>query len=83
MGGEEAAATVARDDQTYLTDAEIERLSGRKNGPAQCRALAAQGWKFVPDGNGKPLILRAYHDERMGLAPKRRRGPRLAGLASA
>ena len=69
---------------TYLSAAEIERLTGKKYGKAQCKELAARGWVFEPDANGKPLVLRAYHDQRLGLGeqPARRRRPRLTDLAA-
>jgi hypothetical protein len=68
----------------YLTPAEIERLTGRVYGAAQCKVLAERGWKFEPDANGAPVVLRAYHDMRMGMTPAtKRRGPRLQGLAKA
>ena len=68
---------------TYLTEAEIRALTGRKYPKVQARILAELGWTFQPDGDGRPLVLRAYHDARLGMAPKtaRRRAPRLEGLA--
>jgi hypothetical protein len=47
---------------TYLTDAEVARLTGKKYPKVQARVLAARGWKFALDGAGKVLILRTYHD---------------------
>lgn len=69
----------------YLEPDEIETLTGRKYPGPQCRVLAERGWKFFPDADGRPQVLRAYHDQMMGLTPKQppRRGPRLAGLARA
>ena len=75
---------MTRDEDTYLTEPEIRRLTGRVYPKHQCKVLAEQNWPFSPDGDGKPLVLRAAHDERLGLKTVgRRRGPRLAGLASA
>lgn len=70
-------------DDTYLSAAELERLTGKKYGKAQCKALAERGWVFEPGSDGKPLVLRAYHDARLGMGkPVKRRRPRLTGLAA-
>lgn len=74
-----------RDDLTYLTEAEIARLTGRQYAKVQCRVLASGDWPFSVDADGRPLVLRAVHDKRMGLdtaAAGRKRRPRLAGLAA-
>jgi hypothetical protein len=75
---------VNRDSETYLTEAEIHRRTGRVYHKAQCKALAKLRVPFQVDVDGRPLVLRAV-DERMGglkeKAEKRRR-PRLDGLAS-
>ena len=69
---------------TYLTPAEVHTLTGRTYAAHQVKVLAAQQWVFTVDGDGRPLILRAYHDQRLGLKPApQRRGPRLEGLAAA
>ena len=71
-------------DETYLTEAEIERLTGRTSPAAQCRRLVAIEMPFIPDADGRPLVLRAVHDQRAGLKREKvPRGPRLAGLAAA
>lgn len=74
---------MTRDVDTYLTEAEIRRLTGRVYQKVQCRVLAAQGWPFSVDGDGKPLVLRKAHDERLGnkTTPRHRR-PRLDALAA-
>jgi len=70
----------------YLTPSEIERLTGRKYSKYQRQVLAERGWKFEVDADGRPLILRQLHDERLGAKTEtsaaRRRGPRLEGLSS-
>lgn len=70
-------------DDTYLTEAEIGRLTRRKYAKVQAKVLAERGWLFTLDGDGRPLVLRAYHDQQLGLAPTlaRARRPRLAGLS--
>lgn len=70
-------------DDTYLSADELERLTGKKYGKAQCKVLAARGWVFEPGDDGRPIVLRAYHDQRLGLkGPAKRRRPRLDGLAA-
>lgn len=70
----------------YLTPTEIERLTGRKYSKYQRQVLAERGWKFEVDADGRPLILRQLHDERLGAktvnAANRRRGVRIEGLSS-
>ncbi len=69
----------------YLTPSEIERLTGRKYAKVQRKVLAARGWKFELDADGRPLLLRELHDQRLGVrasTAKRARGPRLEGLSS-
>lgn len=74
---------VMRDADTYLSEAEIERLSGKKYPKVQAKVLAARGWTLELDGDGKVLILRAYHDQRLGLKmPSNKRRPRLENLAA-
>lgn len=74
---------MTRDADTYLTEAEIARLTGKVYPKVQAKVLAERGWTFEFDGDGLPLVLRAYHDRRMGMAPQttRARRPRLAGLS--
>ena len=69
----------------YLTTDELERLTGRKYAKVQRQVLAERGWKFEVDADGRPLVLRQLHDERLGAktsTAKRVRGPRLEGLSS-
>jgi len=74
---------MTRDEETYLSDSEIRRLTRRSYAKAQCKMLGELGWPFQPDGEGRPLVLRAVHDERMGLKPSaKRRRPRLEGLSA-
>lgn len=74
----------ARDADTYLSVAEIRRLTGKVYAKVQVRVLAERGWAFTIDGDGLPLVLRAYHDQQLGMAPTivRARRPRLAGLSN-
>lgn len=71
-----------READTYLTEDEVQALSGKKYPKVQAKALAERGWPLELR-DGRVLILRAYHDQRLGLGkPARRRRPRLAGLAA-
>lgn len=72
------------DAETYLTNAEVQRLTGKKYPKVQARVLAVRGWTFELDGAGRVLILRAYHDQRLGLGKldAKKRRPRLGGLAA-
>jgi len=75
---------MTRDENTYLTEAEIQRLTGRRYPKVQAKVLAENGWTISLDADGRPLVLRAAHDARMGMPQKAaRRGPRLEGLARA
>jgi hypothetical protein len=69
-----------RDTETYLTEAEVKRLSGKTYAKVQARVLAARGWHFELDAGGKVLILRAYHDERLGKLGEPAARPRLEYL---
>lgn len=83
FGAPRALGEERRDENTYLTKAEIRRLTGRKYAKAQCRVLAERKWTFEPDGDGHPLILRSVHDARLGEKRQQKpRGPRLEGLSS-
>jgi hypothetical protein len=74
---------VYTDADTYLTEAEIRHLTKRKYAKAQCKVLADRGWAFEVDGNGYPVVLRAFHDQKLGLKePSKRRRPRLSGLSA-
>jgi len=74
---------MTRDEDTYLSADEIRRITRRTYAKAQCKMLSELGWPFQPDGEGRPLVLRAVHDERMGLkSTTKRRRPRLEGLSA-
>lgn len=47
-----------RDVDTYRTEAEIARLTGRKKATAQRAALRSLGYPFINDGDGRPVMLR-------------------------
>lgn len=76
---------MSHDAETYLTEDEIARLTGRRYPKYQRKVLAEGQWKFEVDADGRPLVLRQLHDERLGAkmsTAKRARGPRLEGLNS-
>ncbi len=47
-----------RDADTYLTEAEIQRLTGKTKATAQRARLRTLGYPFLPDGEGQPVVLR-------------------------
>lgn len=61
----------------FLTRAEIGQLTGRVRYGAQLRWLCANGFESLRDADGRPLVLRAAIDARMGAtlpAPVHSRG---------
>jgi hypothetical protein len=76
---------MTRDEETYLTDVELVRITKKHYAKAQCRVLAElrPPLPFQPGGDGRPLVLRAVHDAWLGLKPaSKRRRPRLEGLSA-
>ena len=65
-----------------LTPEEVRELTGRTYPKHQIDWLTAMKWKFEVGADGHPKIARAYFNDRMGVKPPRRKGPRLAGLAA-
>lgn len=58
------------ESDTYLTKAELTRLTDSPQKRRQIAWLKAGNWAHEIDGTGHPVVLRAYHDERMsGKAP--------------
>lgn len=55
---------------TYLSDAELTELTARSTAGGQIKWLEHQGWPYVRRADGKPRVLRAYHDAKlMGREP--------------
>jgi 23S rRNA G2445 N2-methylase RlmL len=50
----------------YLTSAELRELTGRARPEAQVAWLRRNAWNFALPDAGRPLVLRAYRDYRMG-----------------
>ena len=67
-----------------LSEEELSEITSRKQSAAQRRWLTQQGWTFAVAADGSPKVLRTHAEAKLG-APKerRRRAPRLDGLASA
>lgn len=58
-------------DSRYLTADELTDLTGRRIGYAQAKWLRDHRWPFEVGADGRPRVLRLYHDQRMmGLAAK-------------
>lgn len=55
------------DVHEFLSATELAELSGRKTPSAQKRWLDAQGWRFIENAAGRPIVNRQYCRWRMGL----------------
>lgn len=51
-----------------LTPDELEELTSRTQLAAQRRWLDQYTWRYAVDSDGRPKVLRAYMEERLGLA---------------
>lgn len=58
----------------FLTPAELEALTDFRLPSAQKRWLVKHGWEFEVSGMGRPKVLRAYAEQRMGLAVAKPKG---------
>jgi len=52
----------------FLSDADLIELTGYEKPAAQKRWLDKLGWVFVESAFGKPKVLRAYAEKKLGLA---------------
>ena len=52
----------------FLTRIEIQELTGRERYYAQLRWLRENRWPHETDADGRPLVARAYFEQRFGLA---------------
>lgn len=50
---------------TYLVPQEVHQLTGRKQPAKQCEFLENRGWCFFRNADGRPQILRSYHDAKL------------------
>lgn len=50
----------------FLTDKELEELTGLKRGKEQCDYLALNGWTFFKDVHGKPKVSVEYAKCKLG-----------------
>ena len=65
----------------FLIPSELIELTGRKRPSAQAAQLGRMGWAYVMSGAGRPLVLKAYAEDRLaGRAPG---APRTAGASVA
>lgn len=58
----------------FLTDKELEELTGLKRGKEQCAWLSRKGWVFEVTVHGKPRVAVEYWRQKMGVQsekPKR------------
>ena len=54
-----------------LTPDELHALTGRRQPSKQIAWLAANGWRFVLNADGRPVVARAYYERRMVAGPAR------------
>jgi hypothetical protein len=50
----------------YLSPAELHELTERSQPAAQIRWLRRRAWRFTTSAEGRPRVLRAYRDRRLG-----------------
>ena len=50
----------------FLTDDEVPTLTGYQLAGWQIRWLKSHGWRFEVSATGRPVIARAYVEQRMG-----------------
>lgn len=51
----------------FLTDIELEELTGYRSSSAQIGWLRKHGWKFVLNRLGQPRVARAYCEAELGV----------------
>ena len=51
---------MATSGDPFLSKPEVERLTARKYAAAQIRVLIRRKIPYIPDGDGRPLVLREY-----------------------
>jgi hypothetical protein len=51
----------------FLTETELERLTGYTHAADQRRWLVRAGWRFERDRNGHPVVLAEYAKARLGV----------------
>ncbi|NGP52125.1 DUF4224 domain-containing protein [Thioalkalivibrio sp. XN8] len=50
----------------YLTDRELEAITGRRRSSAQIRWLRSNGFLCIRRGDGRPLVSRSHFEAVMG-----------------
>jgi hypothetical protein len=51
----------------FLSDKELQELTGLKRGAEQCAWLIRKGWVFETTAHGKPRVAVEYCKQRMGV----------------
>lgn len=51
----------------FLSDKELQELTGLKRGAEQCAWLSRKGWVFETTNHGKPRVAVGYFNQRMGV----------------
>ena len=57
----------------FLSDAELQRMTGKSRNNARARALAAMGVEFRQRPDGALLVLRSHVEDIMGAKPRTQR----------
>lgn len=50
----------------FLSDDELEELTGKVRHDAQRRELARRGWIFEVTASGRPIVSRSYAEAKLG-----------------
>lgn len=53
----------------FLAADELCALTGRTRSDCQRRWLEQRAWIYETDANGRPVVLRAYAERRLGITP--------------
>ncbi len=51
----------------FLTHDDVIALTGRKTTPAQIAWLKSHGWRHETTADGRPVVLGAYAEQRLGM----------------
>lgn len=70
----------AGNDSIWLSEADVERLTGKKRWSTQCRILAAMDVPFRPNAVGRPLVEVAAVSTVTPAKPARRREPNWSAI---
>lgn len=64
----------------FLTDPELQQLTGYVLPAAQARWLTTRGWRFERNRGGRVIVLRSYAERMLGGAGPKEPEPNFAAL---